>query len=264
MMKVVIVEDEELVRRGIVMAVDWGKMDCVVVGDAGDGLQGLELIRSCQPDLVITDIRMPRLDGLDMIAQLRREGCTAQFILLTAYGDFSYAQSAIKLGVQDYLLKPFEDSELEMAVEKAGRNVIEQLTREGQAIPQLRELSRGSKSKYVEEAIAYIEQNYAQPEISLGMVAQFLGLSEGHLSRIFKKEANCTFMTLLTNCRMHKAMELLKDCRFKVYEVAEQVGYNDTAYFSSLFKKLVGVTPSEYQDRSLSTRHATVDQPVTT
>lgn len=250
-MKVVIVEDEELVRRGIILAVDWAKMDCVVVGEAANGQQGIETVRRHQPDIVITDVRMPHVDGLEMIAALREEGCIAQFIILTAYSDFKYAQSAVRLGASEYLLKPFEDHELEQAVEHAGQNIIQRITRDDseQGMPvKLRELGKGSKSKYVEEAITYIEQHY-QDDISLSTVAEHMGLSEGHLSRIFKKETDYTFMTLLTNCRIHKAMDLLRDCRLKVYEVAEQVGYSDTAYFSGLFKKLVGVTPSEYQDR---------------
>lgn len=115
MHKVVIVEDEELVRRGIVTAVNWASADCEVVGEAASGAEGIEVIRSSHPDIVVTDIRMPGMDGLEMIRRLREEGCEAKFILLTAYSDFSYAQKAVKLGAVDYLLKPFHDGELEAA-----------------------------------------------------------------------------------------------------------------------------------------------------
>ena len=116
MLKVVVIEDEELVRRGIVMAVDWASVDCEVVGEASNGEAGLELIARERPDIVVTDIRMPRMDGLEMLRRLREEGCGASVILLTAYSDFTYAQSALKLGAVDYLLKPFHDGELEAAV----------------------------------------------------------------------------------------------------------------------------------------------------
>ena len=97
MLKVVVIEDEELVRRGIVMAVDWASVDCEVVGEASNGEAGLEEIRRLRPDIVVTDIRMPRMDGLEMLRRLREEGCGVSVILLTAYSDFSYAQAALKL-----------------------------------------------------------------------------------------------------------------------------------------------------------------------
>lgn len=118
MLKVVVIEDEELVRRGIVMAVDWASVDCKVVGEASNGEAGLEEIRRLRPDIVVTDIRMPRMDGLEMLRRLREEGCGVSVILLTAYSDFSYAQAALKLGAVDYLLKPFHDGELEAAVQR--------------------------------------------------------------------------------------------------------------------------------------------------
>ena len=121
MLKVVVVEDEELVRKGIVLAVDWASVGCAVVGEAANGQEGLEVIARYRPDLIVTDIKMPRLDGLEMVRQLRAQGNRAYVILLTAYSDFSYAQAAVKLGAVDYLLKPFRDGELEAVVERIQR-----------------------------------------------------------------------------------------------------------------------------------------------
>ena len=108
-------------------------------------------------------------------------------------------------------------------------------------------LRKGDKSKYVLEAMAYISKHYNDPDISVGTVAQSLNISEGYLSHTFKKETDYTLLNYITRYRIHKAMELLKDCRVKVYEVAEQVGYRDIAYFSATFKKYTGISPSEYQ-----------------
>lgn len=94
----------------------------------------------------------------------------------------------------------------------------------------------------------YIGQNYADSNLSVGQIAAQLDLSEGHLSHLFKKETDYTIGNYLTRYRIHKAMELLRQGRLKVYEVAEAVGYRDIAYFSATFKKVAGMSPSEYQD----------------
>jgi two-component system response regulator YesN len=250
MLKVAIVEDEELVRQGLALAVDWSRMGCLLVGTAADGQEGMELIRSAQPDFVLTDVRMPRMDGLTMVHMLRSEGCTAEFIILTAYSDFEYAHRALRLGVTDYLLKPFQDEELEAAVEKIRVRLNERAAAtvsEGAGVMRF-DLEKGSKSKYIEEAIGYLREHYGE-DLSLAQVAEAINLSEGYLSRLFKKETGYTFNNYLTLYRIHTAMHLLKDCHKKVYEVSEEVGFADTTYFSTLFKKHVGLTPSEYQDR---------------
>ena len=118
MLKVLVVDDESTVRKGIILGVDWGKMDCVVAGEATNGLEGLEAVERYNPNLIITDVRMPKMDGIEMLTQLRARGCKAQVILLTAYSEFEYARAALQLGAVDYLLKPFRDQELIAAIQR--------------------------------------------------------------------------------------------------------------------------------------------------
>ena len=243
MLKVLIVEDEEMIRKGIVLTVDWAALDCMVVGEAANGVQGLEAARRLEPSLIITDLKMPQMDGIEMLKALRAQGCTAYVIILTAYDNFSYAQSALRLGAVDYLLKPFHDGDLENAITR----VQQRMKPEAAETAPLGIVRKGDKSKYVQEAMDYISAHYNDPDISVGTVAQSLNISEGYLSHTFKKETDYTLLNYLTRYRIHKAMELLKDCRVKVYEVAEQVGYRDIAYFSATFKKYAGISPSEYQ-----------------
>lgn len=243
MLKVLIVEDEEMIRKGIVLTVDWAALDCMVVGEAANGVQGLEAARRLEPSLIITDLKMPQMDGIEMLKALRAQGCTAYVIILTAYDNFSYVQSALRLGAVDYLLKPFHDGDLENAITR----VQQRMKPEVAETAPLGIVRKGDKSKYVQEAMDYISAHYNDPDISVGTVAQSLNISEGYLSHTFKKETDYTLLNYLTRYRIHKAMELLKDCRVKVYEVAEQVGYRDIAYFSATFKKYAGISPSEYQ-----------------
>ncbi len=247
MLKVLVVDDEPTVRRGIILGVDWGKMDCVVAGEAANGLEGLEAVERYNPNLIITDVRMPKMDGLEMIRCLRERGNRANVILLTAYNEFEYARSALQLGAVDYLLKPFRDQELIAAIEHVRQRGAEA---GAPGAPEPLALSKGDKSKYVLQAMGYIAEHYCDTDISITSIARALGVSEGHLSHVFKKETSYTVISYLTQYRIHKAMELLRDCRYKVYEVAELVGYRDVAYFSSTFKKTAGLSPSEYQDRS--------------
>lgn len=246
MYKVMIVEDDPTVRRGLCGTIRWEELRCQVAGEAGNGEEGLELAEKIAPDIIITDVKMPKMDGVEMIRQLRRLGCRAKVIILTAYGDFSYAQSTIRLGVSDYLLKPLKDG----AIEEAVLAITRKERPAAETAPVLPDFDpdKHFKAKYVEEALDFIRRRYRE-DINIGMVASYLDLSEGYLSRILKRETGYSFTEYLTNYRICRAMEYLKDCRMKVYEAAELVGYQDTAYFSSQFKKVVGISPSEYQSR---------------
>jgi len=242
MLNVLIVEDEELIRKGIVLTVDWEALGCRVV-EASNGEEALKAVAEHSPDLIVTDLKMPVMDGIQMLEKLRQDGHQMPVIILTAYDTFDYARSALRLGAVDYLLKPFHDGDLENAVQLAKQKLAPQ-----NSVQSVFGIRKSSISKYVQETLTYIETHYNDPDICVGSIAGHLNISEGHLSHIFKKETDCTILSYLTKYRIQQAKFLLKDCRIKVYEVAQKVGYRDIAYFSSTFKKQVGMSPSEYQD----------------
>ena len=249
MYKVVVVEDEDIVRQGIIQSVHWSSVNCMIMGDAKDGKSGQELIKKVNPDIVISDISMPRMTGTEMIEALLEEGITPMVVFLTAYDDFEYARQALRVRACDYILKPFKDGEIESVLKKIVVTLSEEGILETESIEKELTLKKGDKSKYLADAIAFIDENYANPDLSIEMVAESVGISSGHLSRLFRKETEYTMMTYLINQRIRAAKNLLKDYTHKVYEVAELVGYRDITYFSATFKKYVGVSPSEYQDR---------------
>ncbi len=250
MLKVLVVEDEEMIRKGIVLTVDWQNLGCSVVAEAANGIEALRACQQYDPDLIITDLKMPQMDGIEMLQQLRAQGSRAVVIILPAYNDFTYAQSALRLGAVDYLLKPFHDGELESAIARARKRIS--ILQQKQTMELLPGIKAHYDSKYVMEALAFISGNYQMADISVSSIARHLGISEGHLSHTFKRETGHTLLGYLTSYRIHKAKQLLKDYRIKIYEVAERVGYQDIAYFSSTFKKLVGVSPSEFQNSNRS------------
>ncbi|SEA29845.1 two-component system, response regulator YesN [Lachnospiraceae bacterium NK3A20] len=250
MIRVLVVEDEKFVRQGIIRNTNWKSVGCEVAGSAADGNEGLEEARALRPDLIISDIRMPGMSGLQMVRQLREEGMNCKVIFLTAFGEFHYAQEALRLQAADYILKPYRDGELENVIRRLlGNSIIREEEQEEDDILPLKAAS-SDMNRYVQTAIAYIEAHFGEENINITEIAQSMGVSEGHLSRLFKKDTDMSISTYITRYRMRKAMRLLSDVRYKVYEVGEMVGYHDIGYFSSLFKRIVGVTPSEYRGRS--------------
>ena len=246
MLKILIVDDEEVVRQGIRLGVDWDGLGCTVVGEAANGEEGLAAARQYAPELIITDVRMPRMDGIEMMQRLREEGCTAHVIVLTAYNEFDYARSALRFGAADYLLKPFRDQELVAAILRVRQSQDGRTEAPGAQLPQL---PGGDKSKYVQRTLEYVAGHYGDTDINITTIARSIGITEGHLSHVFKKETGYTVLNYLTQYRVSMACRLLSGGEHRVYEVAEKVGYRDVTYFGSTFKKFTGLSPTEYQDR---------------
>ena len=259
MIRIVVVEDEIIVKKGIILTTNWEKFECEVVGDASNGYEGIEVITKLKPDIVITDIKMPGLDGVKMIEALSGKVDT-EYIIISGYSDFEYARQALKLGVKDYLMKPIDDTELDEAIKKACNTVRskKQISKmksrmeddTDSKIVFFKEYFMGNTRtpgwNYVEDTIKYISDNY-EKNINIKEISDKLFVSESHLSRLFKSTVGYTFVDYLTYYRIKKALAYLRDPNVKIYKIAEKIGYKDQRYFSVIFKKLVGVTPKEFK-----------------
>ena len=252
MYKVLVVDDEKIVRKGIVLGIDWNALGCMVIAEAENGIECLEAVENYNPDLIITDIKMPKMNGIEMLKQLRTLKNKTHVIFLTAYGDFAYAQDAIKLSAIDYLLKPFENNELEETVLKVCK-IIEKDREERKKDDGMINLvlKSGDKSKYVISALSYISEHYGEYDLCIKRITDAIGISESRLSHVLKKETDYSVGRYIKRYRIREAMKLLKCGEYKVYEVADMVGYKDITYFSTSFKKMTGVSPSEYSMRTL-------------
>ncbi len=254
MTRVMIVDDEKYVRLGIKANTDWALIGCEVVADAANGREALEMAKETRPDLVISDIKMPKMDGIELATKLSELYPGIKIIFLTAYDDFEYARSAIRIGVSDYLLKPFQDGDLEGAIQRllhihqSASGTTKEM--EEKLIPVSRIIDNVG-NKHVQLSIDYIANHFTNTNLTIAEIAENIGVSEGHLSRLFKSEAGISLNNFLIRYRIRKAMDYLKDPQIKVYEVVDKVGYQDNAYFSNAFKKLVGKSPSEYQHNGL-------------
>ncbi len=244
MYSVVLVDDERLIIKGLSSVVPWEKMGCRVVGTAYDGAHGLALIREMRPDIVFTDIRMPNMDGLTMLAALRSEYPRMQMSVLTAYRDFDYARQALNLGVCRYLLKPSDLNEINEAV-KVMCARLDALPPEG---PEEAEKDGPAGNLIVQAALKYMGEHYAELHLSLSDVADHVYVSQWHLSKLLNRETGESFFDILGRIRVEKAKTLLTDPARRIHEVAESVGYTDVAHFSKSFKKHAGCTPGEYRN----------------
>ena len=242
-MRIAVIDDEKYSRVALVRQIE-GFLPHAEIFEAGSGAQAVELLEKHTFDILFLDIHLGDMEGTTIAALARRLMPQAKIIFATAYSD--YAVRAFELRADDYLLKPFQDKELVAAIERIHRKEQE---KSGLSVSDELPLAKGDKSRYVLEAMEYISEHYAESSINITEIAQYLGVSEGHLSHVFKKETKYTVVGYLTQYRIHMAMKLLRDSRCKVYEVACMVGYKDVAYFGSTFKKLTGLAPSEYQDR---------------
>lgn len=343
--KIIIIDDEALIRRSIEKIISTNLPECEVAAEAESAAEGIELIERHSPDIIITDIYMNGMDGLDMLEKAKYSG---KVIVITGFRNFEYAQRAISLDVYALLLKPIHRDELIKtingaidsirgkkmleAAEETGKthyelialkNILfnalddedassvryctEKITRlinssgndmefiknyykklmlslydfrsdvrgfsktnygsnlcrmidECESTDELSEafvmsvnslvspddsLNYENTSRHVRRAIKYINENYYK-EISLEDVADHVYLSSVHMSRLFKKETGKNLMDYVKMVRIQKAKELLDTHQYKIYEVAELVGFKDNHYFSTMFKKYVHMTPTEY------------------
>lgn len=259
MYRVAIIDDEPLIVEGLSKTIAWEKWKCQVAGTAGDGKQGMELIREKRPDIVITDICMPKMDGLKMIAGLKSEFPDMQLIILTGYREFEYARRAIELGVARFLLKPSKMNELEEAIAAVTARLdlmglpaalpVEEYGQENETktTPETEEENGEANSFIVKNALEYIREN-SREKLRLSDVADQVYVSQWHLSKLLNKHTGKTFSDILNGARMDQSKELLKDPSLRICDVAEQVGFQDLAHFSRVFKKMEGMSAGEYRN----------------
>ncbi|MDF2543313.1 MAG: putative response regulatory protein [Herbinix sp.] len=251
MYKVIIIDDEPIIVEGLSRTIPWEKFGCQIVATAYDGMEGTEAIRKFKPNIVISDIAMPGLDGLAMVAGIKSEFPDLEISILTGYRVFDYAQKAIKLGVTRFILKPSNMEELEEAIVAMGNNLkAKNITEESHTSNEGHESSKSenaASSFIVNNAIGYIEKNYAR-KLTLSDVAEKTYVSQWHLSKLLNLHTGQNFSEILNDIRIREAKELLKNPSLRIGDVAEMVGYVDMAHFSRMFKKILGIPATEYRN----------------
>ena len=249
MYTVVLIDDEPLIVEGLRKVVRWEDYHCSVVGTADDAESGAKLIRSVHPDILFTDIRMPGVDGLTMLAGLRSEFPDMLVTVLTGYRDFAYAQQAIRLGVSRFLLKPSKMDEINEAL----RTMTEKLDSMHAPLHSPAEPEEESDEKeragsfLVNRALDYIDAHFAE-KLTLQDVAEACYVSQWHLSKLLNRYTKKNFYDLLNTRRVQAAKELLADPKLRIGDIGEMIGYADPAHFARVFRKIAGMSANEYRN----------------
>jgi len=363
MYKVFFVDDEASMRAGIRESIDWDDSGFILAGEAPDGEMALSLMQEIMPDILITDIRMPFMDGIELSREAKKIMPWIKIIILSGHDEFEYAKQAIAIGVEDYMLKPVTSaklmetlSEIAERIDKERRSNVENLIASMQDISaigkiplinidklpiidklryatkadvpkfvddylesfdstaitsiiflyyifmdillsaskiieelggdakevlsdyfdasklmqddtgverirslltsllekvlEFRDTAIGSKySNIIVKAQEYIKSNYSDKDISLHSVAKEVNVSPNHFSTIFSRETGETFISYITAIRVDRAKILLKTTQLRTSDIGYDVGYNDTHYFSYVFKKNTGMTPKEFRSK---------------
>lgn len=241
-LRVLLVDDEIMIREGFKKLFDWEAHECVVVGEAADGMEAITKIDEEQPDIVIMDINIPIINGLKVIQLSRVKYPSMAFVIVSGYDDFSYCREALRLQITDYILKPVNYEEFGSCIARLKISLYNNEVKEKPVV----------KKERVITGITKYMQEHLSEDVSLHILSEEFHLNSQYISQLFKNEIGVNFLTYLTNIRMEHAKKLLLSSSLSIAEVSEQSGYGDYRVFTKVFKKSEGITPSQYRRDFLS------------
>ncbi|WP_455383633.1 response regulator transcription factor [Salinispira pacifica] len=245
--RAVIAEDEPLIRENLVKKIRRQLPDIEIVGEAEDGSSALEMLDRFHPDLLLTDIRMPVMDGLDLIRETYFNYPDVIIVVISGYDEFAYAKAALQYGVRDYLLKPISVSELRRALTRVTMQIAKD--RSEFELESGNRSARAAQEELVDAVREFLRSHFAEP-VSISDIARRFHVSAAYLARTFKSIGGVAPVRHLRDLRIaHARVLLVQRPELEVKEVAPLCGYSDQAYFCRVFKTATGVTPSEFRER---------------
>jgi two-component system, response regulator YesN len=243
-----VVDDHRFIRESIIKSIDWEGLGVEISGEASNGVEAEALVLRKRPDIVVTDIRMPGIEGLDLVERLHQLGFHGKVIVITGFQEFEYAQRALKLDVVDLVLKPIKNEELVAAVRKA----IAEIEREAPIADSRRPPEPGAATEsyglMVDSILAYIDRHYAE-DLTLNRIAEEFKLNASYVSRIVAKGTGSGFVQQVNRRRIAVAERLLEDPSTRIKEIVSACGFSDYSYFLKIFRSIAGCTPQQYRDR---------------
>jgi len=237
MLNVYIADDEVWITLGLKKLLEKTGIDTEVIGTANNGLVAKEEIAMFKPDVIFTDIRMPGLSGLDLLQTIPEISPDSKVVIITGFAEFSYAKEAVQHHAFDYLLKPIKEEDLT-------RVLTAILKERGETEEEVKQSPTYDKT--IDNVVSDIREHYME-DISLTSLAAKYNISMARLSEMIKEHLQLNFSDYIASLRIQRAKELLRDESLSIQEIAEIVGYNDYFYFTKVFKKVEGISPSKYR-----------------
>jgi YesN/AraC family two-component response regulator len=238
-----LVDDERWVRTALKWTINKLNLPLQVVHECQNGLEALDWIKMNEVDLILTDIRMPVMDGLALVKELSTLNGAYEVIVISVHDEFQFVQQAMRSGVTDYLLKPIEENEIKVCLEKW----LNKKSNEGNKSKQMLAEKENLPLSTIDRILDYIEKTPLD-QITLKEAAETIHINPSYLSQLFKQQLNKKFVDYITELRIEESKRLLQNTTLRMSEIAERVGYSDLAYFSNNFKRIVGSSPSEYRN----------------
>lgn len=244
MFKAIIIDDEYYIVEGLKKILDWSSYGIEIAATALDGVEGLELTQRINPDIIITDICMNNMDGLEMIEQIQQTDFCGKIIILSGYQKFEYAQRAINSKVTRYILKPINIDEFETVIGDVVRELKESENAKNDNTNQTE--PKVIHSKLADDLINYVDEHYTE-DIQMTHLAEMFYCSVSYMGKVFRRNTGMNFKEYVTRKRVNKAKELLR-CSYKsIEDIQAEIGYSDAKYFRKVFKELTGVSPRKYR-----------------
>ena len=247
MLKVLIVDDEFIVRAGLINCINWKMLELQLIGEASNGQEALQIILQDTPDIILLDLIMPEMTGMELLQKLEDLNIKTNIIILSCHEDYTHVRNAFKKGVRDYIPKlSATPDEISTIISDVAKKIIKQQQKSLSDISYESLYYKGIRSD-IAKALKYIEEHYSE-NISLSGIASHIHMSKNHFSYLFRKETGHSFNDYLTEVRINKAKLLLTSPQtYTIAEIAEMKGFNDTGYFGKVFKKSTGMSPIHYK-----------------
>jgi YesN/AraC family two-component response regulator len=248
-----LIDDEPWTMVYLKKTFQWGKMGFEIVAEMQNSVEALDVAGRLHPDVIFTDIRMPKMSGIDLIQELKRRGSHSEFVIVSGFAEFAYAQEAVKLGAFEYCLKPTSPEKAAELLSRLARH-LESKPPSAPSVNKHPDLAENPDSDLQEEEgrihfnnlLTHIKRNFSE-KLQLKELAKMYYLNPNYCCYLFSKCTGMTFSEFVTDIRMKEAARLLQSHRFTILEVAKKSGYPDYFYFNKVFKKYYGVTPTEYR-----------------
>ena len=276
MIKVLIIDDEEVVRNGLKKYISWESLGISYVYTADGADAALELEETEKPDIIISDIRMPKIDGIELCKCIKNHNESSRIIFLSGYADKEYLKEAIHLSAEEYIEKPVDIQMMEVCLQKVVKKcrkdrenqkkerelewyrntsdkkiqeeALHELTKEKWEGDIAELIKKSGYNETVQRIIEYIQQHFMETDMSIKQIADAVYVSPTYLTSFFKNKTGRTIGQYIKNIRMEYALLLLEKKQYTVLEIAEKCGYADANYFAKAFKKEKGMSPSEYRE----------------